>query len=136
MFDDKQVSAHYAESVRQYTVKFVNSNGTVLQSSTVNYNVTPTYTGSTPIDPSGQGQLFDKWTPNIVPAVADATYTATYKSDEEEMIKYFMRGWSSGLTSTEKSKSFSIVDEDITTISGGLVIWPQFCSEIVMPKLG
>ena len=66
----------------KYTVKFVNSDGTVLQTSEVNYGEKPSYTGDTPEKaPTAKNSFtFSGWTPAVTEAKADATYTATFKS--------------------------------------------------------
>ena len=63
-----------------YTVTFVNWDGAVLQSSQVEDNTMPEYTGETPTKPEDEQYTytFSGWNPAIVAATADATYTATY----------------------------------------------------------
>ena len=63
-----------------YMITFVNWDGTELQASPVEENMLPVYTGHTPVRPEDAGYTytFDGWTPAIVIATADATYTATY----------------------------------------------------------
>ena len=65
-----------------YLIKFVNDDGTVLQEGQVDEGVMPEYTGATPTKAATAQYTytFDKWNPEIVVAVADATYTATYTS--------------------------------------------------------
>ena len=65
-----------------YLIKFVNDDGTVLQEGQVDEGVMPEYTGATPTKAATAQYTytFDKWDPEIVVAVADATYTATYTS--------------------------------------------------------
>ena len=66
-----------------FTIKFVNWNGEELQRQTVNKGETPQYTGTTPTKPALSDVRYsfsftDGWTPEIVPATADAVYTATF----------------------------------------------------------
>ena len=65
-----------------YTVRFLNWDGSVLQSMQVEEGQMPQYTGATPTKPSDAQYFytFSGWTPQIVAATADATYTATFKS--------------------------------------------------------
>ena len=65
-----------------YTVRFLNWDGSVLQSTQVEEGQMPQYTGATPTKPSDSqySYTFSGWTPQIVAATADATYTATFKS--------------------------------------------------------
>ena len=66
-----------------YTITFANWDGATLQSSQVEEGTLPEYTGATPIRPDDEQYtyVFDGWTPAIVVATADATYTATYQSE-------------------------------------------------------
>ena len=63
-----------------YTITFANWDGATLQSSQVEEGTLPEYTGATPERPENEQYTysFNGWTPTIVIASADATYTATY----------------------------------------------------------
>ena len=63
-----------------YTITFANWDGSELQSSQVEEGTLPEYTGATPERPEDEQYTysFNGWTPTIVIASADATYTATY----------------------------------------------------------
>ena len=63
-----------------YTITFKNYDGTTLQSGEVVKGATPSYTGTTPVKPStaAYSYTFSGWSPTIVAATADATYTAQY----------------------------------------------------------
>ena len=67
-----------------YTIKFKNWDGSVLQSTQVEKGKMPQYTGTTPTKPSDSqySYTFSGWTPQIVAATADATYTATFTATE------------------------------------------------------
>ena len=67
-----------------YTIKFKNWDGSVLQSTQVEEGQMPQYTGATPTKPSDSQYIytFSGWTPQIVAATADATYTATFTATE------------------------------------------------------
>ena len=80
--------AAFSAQLRYYKIKFVNTSyspATVLQLTSVAYGETPVYTGQPPVyNPSASdaeewGEHLD-WTPQIVPVVGDATYTAKFKS--------------------------------------------------------
>ncbi len=77
---DMTYRATYSESLRQYTIKFVNENGAILQNDKLPYGVTPVFNGETPtIDPTAQYTFtFSGWTPAIVPVTKDEIYTAVY----------------------------------------------------------
>ena len=69
--------------VNSYTIKFVNDDGTLLQEGLVDEGEMPVYEGATPTKAATAQYTytFDKWVPEIVAAVADATYTASYTSE-------------------------------------------------------
>ena len=76
---DRDLVANFQPD-RLYTVKFVNENGTQLQSSELLPGVTPEYTGKTPTKEADAQYTyaFNNWIPEITAAVEDATYTAEY----------------------------------------------------------
>ena len=69
-------------TLKKYTIKFVNYDGTELQSSEVDYDTMPEYKGMTPVKkPDLQNSYeFNGWTPKITKVTGEATYKATYKS--------------------------------------------------------
>ena len=76
--------AKFAEKTKSYTIKFVNEDGTELQSSAVDYGKTPEYTGATPTKAadSQYTYTFKSWTPEIAAVTGAATYKATYDKKE------------------------------------------------------
>ncbi len=67
-------------SVEQFTITFVNEDGTELQSGLVAYGETPAYTGETPTKPATAQYTyaFTGWTPEITEVTGNATYTAQF----------------------------------------------------------
>ena len=67
--------------VEQYTIVFKNYDGTVLDSAKWNAGETPVCS-VTPTRPADEDNTytFTGWSPAIVPAAADAVYTATYEA--------------------------------------------------------
>ena len=65
----------------RYRIVFVNADGTILQEGSVTRNELPSYTGETPtLAPTdAYSFVFDHWTPEIVPATENTTYTAVYR---------------------------------------------------------
>lgn len=91
MTSSSSSSSSLAPSLAQYTVQFLNADGTVLQKSSWKEGVLPIYNGDTPtkVMDATTFYSFSGWTPEIVPAHSDATYTATYESHDiaQESLK-------------------------------------------------
>ncbi len=66
----------YFYNKNQYILKFVNEDGTELQSNEAAYGAMPIYSGETP---TKDGERFVSWTPELAPVTGDAVYTATYQ---------------------------------------------------------
>ena len=78
---DAIYTATYTPVTRSYTITWVDGDGNTLDTDTVSYNETPVYTGTTPTKTETAEYTFefnDTWSPTIVPAAADATYTAQF----------------------------------------------------------
>ena len=110
-------------------VRFVNDDGTELQSGMVAYGDTPEYTGQTPEKAETERCTyeFSGWTPNIVPAAGDITYTACYTEKAKPGVYLVVSG--SGATWTEGSSdplvfTFKRTVDDDTTLDhfGGIEI--------------
>ena len=78
---DATYTATYDRTVNQYTVTFLDYDGTELQSGKLDYGATPAYSGEGPARPR-EGDTFyafTGWSPAIADVTADATYTAQYE---------------------------------------------------------
>ena len=75
-------TATFSETLRSYTITFQNEDGTELQSGSVNYGVTPEYTGETPTKEADTEHTytFSGWTPALTSVTGEVTYTATYST--------------------------------------------------------
>ncbi|MBQ0099821.1 MAG: InlB B-repeat-containing protein, partial [Firmicutes bacterium] len=80
-------TAKFNESVRKYTITFVDEDTTVLQSGEVEYGTLPVYNGEEPTKESTSEYyyLFNGWDNEIVIVSGEATYKATYS---EHLIGY------------------------------------------------
>ena len=89
---DVTYTAVFDKKLKQYTVSFVNDDGTVLQTGAVDYGTTPSYSGVTPTkDPDDQyTYTFSGWTPAIATVTADATYTAVFDSTVNQYTVSFV----------------------------------------------
>ena len=77
---DRTLVANF--ELQAFTVKFVNWDGTELQSGKVAYGETPEYTGPEPTRKADEGNTykFTGWTPAIAAVTGETTYTATYEA--------------------------------------------------------
>ena len=113
---DATYTAQFDSTVNEYTIKFVNEDGTELQSGKVAYGETPVYSGETPTKAATAQYTytFAGWNPEITEVTGDATYTATYSSTVNEYTIKF-------------------VNEDGTELQSGKVAYgetPEYNGEI------
>ena len=64
--------------IDSYTITWKNDDGSTIDTTTVNYGVTPTHTAPTKAATQQYTYTFAGWSPAVVSVTADATYTATY----------------------------------------------------------
>jgi hypothetical protein len=81
---DRDVYAAFTATTRTYTVTFKNGSTTLQTVSNVPYGGSATYTGSTPVDPDGEGKEFLGWNPAPTNIQGDTTCVAQYKPLEPE----------------------------------------------------
>ena len=75
-------TATYSSTINQYSIAFLNYDGTELQRNSINYGVTPAYNGATPIKPATAQYTytFKGWDKEILPVAAAETYVAQFDS--------------------------------------------------------
>ena len=76
---------------KYYTIRFLNYDGTELQSSQVLEGDMPIYNGATPTKPEDEDYTysFSGWSPTIVAATADADYTAQFTATAKPKVTYY-----------------------------------------------
>jgi hypothetical protein len=93
---DTTYTAVFTETKRSYVIKFVNHDGTELETQNIEYGLTPIYNGATPTKESTVefDYIFeDEWTPKITSVQGDAVYTATFvEQDRLYEIKFMNEG--------------------------------------------
>ena len=74
----------YIRKSELVTITWNNYDASTITTSKIPIGITPTYTGSTPTRPADAQYTytFSGWTPDIVAATANKTYTAVYTSEE------------------------------------------------------
>lgn len=89
--EDVEYVATYVAVTNSYTVTFKNYDGTVLQSSEVQYGVIPSYSGAMPTKPTDGANTysFAGWDVAPVAVVADAVYTATFSNETNKYVITF-----------------------------------------------
>ena len=83
-------TAVFEAVLNQYTIVFVNEDGTELDRQVLEYGTMPEYEGETPTkEPDEQFvYTFEGWSPQITTVSRDATYRATYsKRDKHEGLQ-------------------------------------------------
>lgn len=70
----------YTCAPEYYTIRFVNYDGTLLETQTLDKGVTPSYSGAEPTRESNAEYTyaFSGWSPTLAPVTTNITYTATY----------------------------------------------------------
>lgn len=72
-------------TTQTFTIRFLNDDGTELETKQVEYGTTPTYTGTTP---TKEGYTFNGWSPVLYPANKNQDYTATYRNNAFALTLY------------------------------------------------
>ena len=145
---DQTYTATYEAHVRSYTIRFVDEDGTELDSQVLEYGAEPIYQGAAPTKAATAqySYSFAGWNPEISSVVGDQTYTATYQSAVRSYQIKFLNGDgtvldqaevaygqtpATALTPTKESTvdkdfTFDHWDPEITAVTGEATYTPVF----------
>ena len=82
---DKNQDYKATFTIQAFTIRFLNDDGSELETKQVEYGTTPTYTGTTP---TKEGYTFNGWSPTLYPANKNQDYTATYRNNAFALTLY------------------------------------------------
>ena len=104
--------ATYERTVNTYTVTWKNEDGTVLDTSKVEYGTVPTYPGETPTKEATEqyNYVFAGWTPETVAVTGDATYTATF-TDTIRTYTVTWANWDGAVLETDENVPYDTMPE-------------------------
>ena len=74
------ITATFTSTIRKYTVRFYNGTTLLQTVNDVPYGGTATFTGTTPVDPSGDGGEFEGWVPSNVGITGNTDCKAQFES--------------------------------------------------------
>ena len=79
----KTYTPTFTATTRSYTIRFLNHDGAVLQSGSLEYGVKPSYSGNTPTKPSDAqySYAFSGWSPAITSVTGAKDYRAQFKAN-------------------------------------------------------
>lgn len=104
---NKTYTAQYRAIAKPtYTITWKNWNGIILKTDLVKAGVTPSYTGSTPTRPadSDNTYTFKGWTPTIVAANGNITYTAQFNTIPKPIYSIKWVNWNDVVLKTDAVK--------------------------------
>ena len=104
--------ATYEQTVNKYTVTWVNEDGTVLETSEVEYGTVPTYPGETPTKAATAQYTyaFAGWTPEIAAVSGNATYTAKF-TDTIRTYTVTWANWDGTVLETDENVEYGAEPE-------------------------
>jgi hypothetical protein len=88
------LQANFKRILNKYTITWRNEDWSVIDATQVEYGKKPTHTNPTKSDTEDYRYIFVWWTPEILPVIWNAEYTAIFKPEEKEKSGWGgMSGW-------------------------------------------
>jgi|GEM_PF-2095505 len=87
---DKTYTAQFAESVRQYTITWLNDDESKIDETQVGYGTVPTHADAAKENTAEYTYTFSGWTPEVVAVAGDATYKATFTAVKNKYTVIFL----------------------------------------------
>ena len=77
---DQTYTATFSETINKYTVTWLNEDGTLIDTTEVEYGEMPRHTDPSKPSIFGLEYIFKGWTPMVKPVTGDAVYTAVFET--------------------------------------------------------
>ena len=117
-------TARYEEVLNQYTIIFVDEDGTELERQEVEYGKKPVYQGETPVKAEDEQHTytFAGWTPAIVAVTKNATYRATYTPHDKSQGLWDVQDGAATSTKVIRNGTLYIIRAGKTYTTDGVLI--------------
>ncbi len=117
-------TAWYKEVLNQYTIIFVDEDGTELERQEVEYGKKPVYQGETPVKAEDEQHTytFAGWTPAIVAVTKNATYRATYTPHDKLQGLWDVQDGAATSTKVIRNGTLYIIRAGKTYTTDGVLI--------------
>lgn len=105
---DRTITANFTRTTNQYTITWVDGDGNTLDTDTLDYGATPSYSGATPTKTSTAQYDYtfnDTWSPAITTVTGDATYTAQFDSTVRKYTVTW-KNWDGTTLETDENVSY------------------------------
>ena len=87
---DKTYTAQFTETVRQYTITWLNDDESKIDETQVGYGTVPTHADAAKENTAEFTYTFSGWTPEVVAVAGDATYKATFTAVKNKYTVIFL----------------------------------------------
>ena len=117
-------TAWYEEVLNQYTIIFVDEDGTELERQEVEYGKKPVYQGETPVKAEDEQHTytFAGWSPAIVAVTKNATYRATYTPHDKLQGLWDVQDGAATSTKVIRNGTLYIIRAGKTYTTDGVLI--------------